>query len=85
MIVGGAYGNHFPAIVATAITEIELFISQQKHIYASDLSDHCRYDRWNTRWKVVSLIMITVIPELFFLSDRGDRGDHMETELNLSQ
>ena len=26
-----------------------------------------------------------MIAELFFLSDRGDRGDHMETELNLSQ
>ena len=26
-----------------------------------------------------------MIAELFFLSDCSDRGDHMETELNLSQ
>ena len=58
-----SYGNHFPAITVTTITEIELFISQR-----------------SLRLLESGFLMIA---ELFFLSDRSDRSDHMETRLKL--
>ena len=66
-----SYGNHLSAIVATTITEIELFLSQRSLSLRSlrSLESGC-----------------LMIAELFFLSDRcdhSDRSDHIETRLKL--
>ena len=58
------YGNHFPAIVATTIAEIELFLS-------------------HNHWRVVSIMIAMIAANFFFLSDRRDRSDHMETRLKI--
>ena len=66
-----SYGNHFSAVVATTITEIELFLSQRSLLLRSLES---------------GFLMIAMIAELFFLSDRcdhSDRSDHIETRLKL--
>ena len=73
-----SYGNHFPAIAATTITEIELFISQR--------SLSLRSLRSLESAGFPTIAMIAAIAELFFLSDRSDhsgRSDHMETRLKL--
>ena len=61
------YGNHFPAIVAIAATTIA-----EIELFLSH--DH---------WKVVSIMIAMIAANFFFLSDRRDRSDHMETRLKI--
>ena len=61
------YGNHFPAIVAIAATTIA-----EIELFLSH--DH---------WKVVSIKIAIIAANFFFLSDRRDRSDHMETRLKI--
>ena len=64
-----SYGNHSPAIVATTIFGIELFPCQRSSSLRSLRSLESGFH------------MIAAIVELFFLSDRSDHSDDMETRL----
>ena len=66
------HGNHSPAIAATTIADIELFISQRPLSLGSLESGFHM------------IAMITAIAEVFVQSDRSnhsDGSDHMETGL----